>query len=458
MPSAANPTFSRPRALLSARAIAVTTLVFVAVVFVANRIVRLLDHHYFSIDRPPFWPIGEMELVRPGVVALFAAAGCVILFSLALTVLAAVNFHPVAVGITALGLVIATNSIHGIDTGWTRPIAGGDGASAIQYYHDSLKIKSLREWTRDYTAHQTALLAHARTHPPGAVTAIHLLRLLLGRPANIAAAIALVSLSLLTLFGYGLLRGFGLDPPAAGYATFLLLLIPALQIYSLASVDAVISAMFLGTICLLIRRDRSERGNVVAVFGTAVCLFLASWLTFASLFLPPVMLAAEWGMRRSIKRTLGAITLVVAGYTALFWATGFKYWECFRLAAGMENPQGYRLISQPASFLFTRLECVLEILLFFGPFLMVLALRGTARMPDATKPLFWSAVLTLLAMFGAGAFHTGETARACQFIYPFLMIPVAAALRDATLRDKTRLAAVVFAQALFMQLLGDYFW
>lgn len=447
------PTPVRPQSLLSVRYIAVTTLVFLAVVVVANRMVRYVDNHVVGIDRPPFWPIGQVELVRPDDRALLMAAGCIIIIAAALKVLPRFNFHPAAVGLAGLALTIATNSIHGIDVGWAQPISGGKGASAIQYYHDSLKIKGTKAFMMEYTANQTALLAHARTHPPGAVGFIHVLRLFLERPAYLAAAIAVIAISVMTLFGYGLLRELGFDPSTAGYATFLLLLVPAVQVYSLASIDAVIAALILGCIYFVIRKDPVE-----SLVGTGLCMAHASFLTFAAFFLLAPMALLEWHVRRKITRTLGAIALVVAAYVAMYLKTGFSYFVCFRMAAEMENPLGFRLLAEPVSYFFTRIECVCEILLFFGPFLIVLAIRGIPQMSPSAKALFRSAILTLLAMFAAGAFHTGETARACLFIYPFLILPVAAGLRQASVKDKSTLAAVVFAQALFMQLLGDYFW
>ena len=63
-------------------------------------------------------------------------------------------------------------------------------------------------------------------------------------------------------------------------------------------------------------------------------------------------------------------------------------------------------------------------------------------------------------LFLAGAFHTGETARACLFIMPFLMFPVAAHLDDCRSRpaDRIVLLGLVFGQSLVMQTLGGYVW
>jgi len=70
------------------------------------------------------------------------------------------------------------------------------------------------------------------------------------------------------------------------------------------------------------------------------------------------------------------------------------------------------------------------------------------------------AVGTLLAMFATGAFRTGETARACLFIYPYLLLPVAAQLdhQQPDASDRRLLVWLVFGQTLLMQTFGGYFW
>jgi hypothetical protein len=63
-------------------------------------------------------------------------------------------------------------------------------------------------------------------------------------------------------------------------------------------------------------------------------------------------------------------------------------------------------------------------------------------------------------MFLTGAFRTGETARICLFIYPYLIFPVAAYLHQcpASHGAQKRLLLVVFAQSVAMQTLGGYAW
>ena len=108
----------------------------------------------------------------------------------------------------------------------------------------------------------------------------------------------------------------------------------------------------------------------------------------------------------------------------------------------------------------TRLEDVCEIALFFsfGCLAALLAARaGGVRVFDLRDPagrlaLIGVAVLALL--FVTGAYRTGETARGCLYLYPYLVL--ALARRDGqTLRDLCVLAG---AQTAAMQLMGNFFW
>jgi len=141
----------------------------------------------------------------------------------------------------------------------------------------------------------------------------------------------------------------------------------------------------------------------------------------------------------------------------------FNYLASFLIASRLENSRGFYLLASPASYLFTRLEGVCEIVLFLGPFLGWLLWKGIRSLRQSSRNLFalaWLGALTLAAMFLAGAFHTGETARACLFIYPYLLFPVAAYLQQGRLspQDAKILPVLVFFQSLGMQMFGFYFW
>ena len=161
---------------------------------------------------------------------------------------------------------------------------------------------------------------------------------------------------------------------------------------------------------------------------------------------------------------------LVAAYALLVVGFGFDYLHSFSLASTQQNTDGFQLFVTPLDYLYTRIEDVSEIALFFTPFLCLLAIRGTRVLWRSVRAgprsdrdpllLFGGTVLSLCGLFLVSVYHTGETARGALFVYPFLLLPVAAAVRaaDATTRRRAILAAAVFGQALFMQLIGDYWW
>ena len=147
----------------------------------------------------------------------------------------------------------------------------------------------------------------------------------------------------------------------------------------------------------------------------------------------------------------------------LYFATGFNYINSFFIASQLENTHGFLLFHDPLSYVFSRIESVLEILIFFGPFLMIAAVRGLPALKKNHPDLFLLTLLgtgSLMMMFLAGAYRIGESARAAMFIYPYLLFPVISHLKEinAEMYERNQLLALVFVQALVMQLFGDYFW
>jgi hypothetical protein len=141
----------------------------------------------------------------------------------------------------------------------------------------------------------------------------------------------------------------------------------------------------------------------------------------------------------------------------------FNYIVSFLYTSQEVNPQGFRLIADPYDYFITRVEDILEILFFFGPFLFLLFICGFPIMKKEFPDFYLlviSAIFFLLFLFSLGVYQTGETARGCLYIYPFLIFPVAFYLNemDFSLAEKNKLLILVFVQAIIMQLIGYYKW
>ncbi len=440
-------------------AISIGTVAVVVAAWCVARIVQgVLGWWAVEVDSPRHWPLSIFSLKIPGVRAplagLWSSAAVGLLFSVMAwksRSIAAGRFRVILAGFL---LVMGTNLIHGPQYGLVRPHQGGE-----QYYEDAVRVSSAGQLLREFGQLQPRLGVHARSHPPGAVLFFYALIHTVGHGAAVSMVIAALAVGFSGAFLYGVLsRDF--DRDTCGYVTLLFLLIPAVQIYYCATLDAVIASCFLGV--LLSIRHRSAP---LGIGGAVVSLFCASFLTFAACFLVPVVVGYEIITRRSVRRS--AVVLVGVGvlYTAMYLFCGFDYVDSFRTASALENPGGFLLFAEPASYVMTRLEDVANIAWFFGPFLLVLFVRGVQVMwrTAACRDLLALTVLgiaTLLAMFLSGAFRTGETARACLFIYPYLIFPVAAYLEQRGRYDDDRrlLLSLVFGQSLAMQTLGGYFW
>jgi len=412
-----------------------------------------------SPDVPSKWPLSMFRLMLPGRGGspwdLAAAAGIAVGFW-ATVRWAWRGVTGSLAGVVAAGLllVVATNLIHGPDYGLVHPHTEGH-----QYYHDAREIASPGAFLATFNDRQPELGWHSRTHPPGAVLAIWALGKLVGPPWAVSLAIAALAVVLTAWFFRGLLVRH-VEDDVARYATLLLLLLPAVQIYYCAALDALMAALMLGVLWAV---GHSRDG--VAVAAGAACLFGASFLTFGACFLGPVLMGYEVFAPRSVRRSVAMLLAVGLIYLAMASMCGFDYLRAFRTASALENPGGFLLLADPVSYVMTRLENIAEILVFLGPFLLVLLVRGggAARSDSRYRGLGLLAVLgvgTLLAMFATGAFRTGETARACLFIYPYLLLPVAAVLDHERPEpaDRRLLVWLVFGQALVMQAIGGYFW
>ena len=202
--------------------------------------------------------------------------------------------------------------------------------------------------------------------------------------------------------------------PLSGYLTFLVLLLPAIQIYFMASLDALITSFILAYFALVFAR----KGALYAVIG-GLMLTLLSMTTFAFVFVIPPALGYWFYSGRRNNTVLWSFLVFAITHLFIWAATGFSYVESFQIASAFENPNGYRLIAEPANFILTRLE---------GLF---------------------------------GVFRTGETARAAMFLYPLSIFPIGIAINEFSSwrSNQARFILIaLFAQGIAMQFIGDYFW
>lgn len=413
-------------------------------------------------DCPPYWPISVMtlrappRLYYPNMYHALIGLATVLLFIVSLFILTRHKYHWLLVILFGFVIILGSNLTHGWQYGIQRPI-DGLGKRTNQYFHDAGRIEDPEEFFINYTSHQLELQNHSRSHPPGAILGVYLLKQTVGEPAAIAIVIGLIATIITGVSIYSLLR-MEFSQPLSGYLTFLVLILPATQIYYIASLDALITSFVLAFYALVFAR----KGAFYAVLG-GLMLTLLSMTTFAFLFVIPPALGYWFYSGRKNHTLLGSFVVFAILHILIRTVSGFSYVESFQIASTFENPDGYRLIAEPANFMLTRLEGLFELILFAGPYfliVMIIGLRSRDRQYQ-TSSISIIAIATLIIMMLAGVYRTGETARAVLVLYPLSVFPIGIALSKFSSWSSNQarfILIALFAQGIAMQFIGDYFW
>jgi len=331
------------------------------------------------------------------------------------------------------------------------------------FYWDAIEIEDPLNFLRTYNDRQHQMSMHPRSHPPGATLFYYVLYKIFVISGLMSLAILIISTVFSAYFLYNILRR-EINEELSLYVTFLFFLIPAIQVYYLANLYAIITTLFLGVIYFYMHPD-----NRINLIGTISLISLSAFLTFMVIFIIGVLFCFELlrsYKTKSVKNFKNlyfiALSLFVL-FTIFLVVFDFNYIVSFQYTSQELNPSGFRLIADPYDYFITRVENILEILFFFGPFLFLLFIRGFPIMkkdfPDFYL-LVISAIFFLLFLFSLGVYQTGETGRGCLYIYPFLLFPVAFYLNkmDFSRAEKNKLLILVFIQAIIMQLIGYYKW
>lgn len=378
-------------------------------------------------------------------------------------------------------LIIFTNLISGWNTGVVSAI--GDNG---EIYADAIQIINPITFISEYEYLQDSLTVHARTHPPGAVLLIYFLYIFFNSPGIIAIVICVISSLLSAYFLNGIFKKF-FEGEIPKYMVFLYLLLPAIQVYYLANIYAIVTTLIIGVIYFYLHNIR-----FISIIGCIICTFLTTFISFMAFFIVGCLCIYEIlnlkikgslrtdiflsrdgikGILKDSQRLLAIIVGMIGIYGVLLFALGFNYINSFITAIAAETSQGWKLISNPFEYFTTRIKNVMDILMFFGPVLIILFYKGFKSLKNDKKTnelstqlfhLVSASIITLLVIFLLGAYDHGETARAAMFIFPFLLIPVAFYLSKNNNQNSRfemgLLLFVVFSQAIFMQLIGNYVW
>jgi len=379
--------------------------------------------------------------------------------------------------IIGIVLIIASNMIKGWNIGVERTLLAYS-------WKDATQISNVLEFIRNYEHAQPDLNIHARSHPPGSLLVVYIFYLLLKTPGMAAIGMCVISSLFSAFFLNRILRRY-FDIELSNYMTFLYLLVPAVQVYYLANIYSIVATLILGVFYFYFHPKQN-----MGMIGSIICLFSCFFITFMSVFVLACLFIFELldgrnkqifkkeiilnkiGIRDLLIHFRKIIVLffsLVISYGLVYLILGYNYLNSFHIAILSENPEGFIIIYKPIKYGFTRLKDIMDILMFFGPVLLVLLVKGfkSLRKKYASEKSFSllftlpiAGIFALLILFATGAYDHGETARAAIFIYPFLLIPVAFYLQEINIseKEKYKLLFVVFFQAILMQLIGNFIW
>jgi len=440
--------------LFSLKQIIFYTSVFAASVILINVIAKLLSL-FIEIGFSTYWPFGIFMPRIPTATNVMDMFLALFVFTAFVWNFSKIRSKISYLYLSVIVLIMLSNLVQGYHEGFVRPVAGGE--TKIQHYNEALNVISALNFLSNFEDIQPSLLRHSQNHPPGATLIYYPAIKLDLNPEVISFLLLMISAGVSILALNKLFRKW-FSQEETEYASFLYFLIPSIQIYYLSTIDAVIAAFLLSTLAFFATGYR-----FINILGAAISLIITFFLSFASVFILPIMFGYEFFRRKSIKNSLIILACTVFLYIMFYFATGFNYVNSFFIASQLENTHGFLLFYDPVTYFFSRIKSILDILIFFGPFLIIAAVRGLPAMKKNHPDLFLLTLLgtgSLMMMFLAGAYRLGETARGAIYIYPYLLFPVISHLKEIGTEsyERKQLLTLVFIQALVMQLFGDYFW
>lgn len=334
----------------------------------------------------------------------------------------------------------------------------------FQYYHDAILIDNGKVFLSQFNEIQQDLKMHSKTHPPFTVW-IHYFFLKLTNNSPIGLAYGLSVLGLISVFPLlKILKLFNFSDAKRNLFVILFAAIPSINIYSIVSIDAIYLTFSLYFLYGLLYSIKTQKISFISIFYMFLGFTFSNMISFGGTFLVCVSVIAsiyQWRKKKEIATLTNSIIVgLLFGIMMILFYTllNYNHIEGFFTASRLENPRGFRGFDEPRIYFFTRIENISEIILFLSLGFFAFLLQPSKlylKKTDVNYYLPLIALFSLVLMFVAGAYCTGETARACIFIYPYLLLFL------FNVRDYNILKTITYLaifQTFGMQMLGDYLW
>jgi hypothetical protein len=419
---------------------------------IINLLCRKVFH--FNIDTPSYFPFSLFYFH-------FSFAGVIffLLFLFCTHIIYQSKFYLKSVftlWLSGLIFILIANIIQGnLYLTFIEPIV----SEKVSYFFDAVNIDNWKIFISNFNGIQASLHTHSMTHPPGAVL-LYYFCMLNKSPISVSIIFTLIS-SLSAIIIFYIFKDLGSDNKKASFFALLYTVIPAFNIYVLTSFDAVV-LVFMNLFCLgLIKIIQSEKLHSMGLVFMLIGFLITSTLTFAVVFLTGLLfiLSIYFMLKRKFNLLIASLLIISLSFLFCYlqyYFFKFNYLESFVLATKLENPHGFLLFDNPAQYIMSRIEDILEMLIFFS--LTILATIWNKKLfqniNKNIRILVLTAVVVLLLEFLTGAYRTGETARACLFIvvYPFML------LKNLDEGYHSQLFFLTALQTGLMQLFGFYYW
>ncbi|SFH93470.1 hypothetical protein [Halpernia frigidisoli] len=330
-----------------------------------------------------------------------------------------------------------------------------------QYYTDAIHIQNWQIWLRNFNNDLETFQLHTKTHPPFA-TLLHyfILKFFNGNILALGIVFFLMAFSGVPVF-YKCLKLLDFSKENAKKITLLFCIIPSVNIYSLVSIDGIILAFTIFFLYGLLLIIKTNSLNLRGVLISVISFIVINCLSFSGLFLLAFLgiLSLFYLFKKDFKLIYLGIIIIFSSvffFYVIHYFSGYNHLETFQKASHSENPNGFMFLVQPRIYFFTRLEDIGEILVFLS-FAVVAVLFSKKYLNIKNLPqknIFYSAILALLIMFLTGAYGTGETARACLYIVPFVMI----LFQNLEKKTYDVLFILCLLQCFGMQMIGNFYW
>jgi hypothetical protein len=252
------------------------------------------------------------------------------------------TMHPIVVMIVGCAAVFAMNvTVAMIDGGpgaiW-KPFSWGGS----EYFDDVRYVTGVKAFLGGYVQNMWHYSIHSRTHPPGPVLFLYLVKCLSG-PSIQAAAWAAVIVTATAVVPFFLLARCVAGERVAAIATAIYAVVPSLVLFGATSMDGVFLTSLMWSMYFMRRMIAKQRiGNSIAA---GLALFVSLMLSYVSVCIVVMMaIYALLELRNEVRpiwKLAGLCAVTGVLVVVLLWlvrlCSGFNYIECLKASRHFDH-------------------------------------------------------------------------------------------------------------------------